>query len=86
MAGNMFREIKEMHKNNFHKDISDIPYELYRKQFTGEEFEKLTKEKPKTIFAASRLPGIRPTTLLYLQYLQGKHCEEEGKKEEEING
>ena len=83
----MFREIKEMHKNNFHKDISGIPYELYRKQFTGEEFEKLSKERPKTIFAASRLPGIRPTTLLYLQYLQGKHCEgEEGKKEEEING
>ncbi len=70
----MLREIKEMHKHNFHKDITQIPYELYQKQFTGEEFEKLTKDRPKTIFAASRLPGIRPTTLLYLQYLQVKHC------------
>lgn len=32
-----------MHRHNFHKDITTIPYELYQKQFTGEEFEKLTK-------------------------------------------
>ncbi len=30
--------------------------------------------KPKTIYAASRISGIRPTTLLYLHYLQIKHC------------
>jgi len=24
-----------MKKNNFHKDISNIPYDLYQKQFTG---------------------------------------------------
>jgi hypothetical protein len=32
----MYREIKDMKKNNFHKDISAIPYELYQQQFTGE--------------------------------------------------
>ena len=73
-----------MRKNNFHKDISEIPYELYKKQFTNEEFEKLTKERPKTIFSASRLPGIRPTTLLYLQYLQVKHCGGEDRSQEEV--
>lgn len=36
MAGHMLKEIKEMKRNNFHKDIENLPYELYRKQFTGE--------------------------------------------------
>jgi hypothetical protein len=36
MAGHMLKEIKEMKKSNFHNDITQIPYELYKKQFTGE--------------------------------------------------
>jgi tRNA U34 5-carboxymethylaminomethyl modifying enzyme MnmG/GidA len=66
-----------MRKNHELRDITAIPYEMYEKQFTSEEYEKLMKEKPKTIFAASRISGIRPTTLLYLHYLQLRHCSAE---------
>ena len=61
-----------MRREQMNTDISQIPYEDYEKQFTGEEFEKLKFNRPKTIYAASRIPGIRPTTLLYLHYLRKK--------------
>jgi NAD/FAD-utilizing enzyme apparently involved in cell division len=46
-----------------------------------EEIEKLKTHKPTTIYAASRIPGIRPTTLIYLhQFIRKKkHVEVEEK-------
>lgn len=79
-TGKMLRQIEEMKKNQEFTDISNLPYEKYEDQFTGEEYEKLIQHKPKTIYAASRISGIRPTTLIYLHFLASKRR----KKEEEI--
>lgn len=64
-----------MKKEEMHGDISNLDYQKYRSQFTGEEFEKLMANRPKTIHAASRIPGIRPTTLLYLHFLKKQGSE-----------
>ena len=59
-----------MKKEEMFGDISGLDYGKYRGQFTGEEYEKLSQARPKTIHAASRISGIRPTTLLYLHFLK----------------
>lgn len=64
--------MERMRREDMNSDISNIPYEQYEKQFTGEEYEKLKVNRPKTLYAASRIPGIRPSTLLYLHYLRKK--------------
>lgn len=56
-------------------DISNLDYKKFKNQFTGEQYEKLMINRPKTIHAASRISGIRPTTLLYLHFLKKQGSE-----------
>jgi len=43
-----------------------------------EEIEKLREHRPTTIFAASRIPGVRPTTLIFLhQFVRRKSSKKE---------
>eukprot|EP01016_Furgasonia_blochmanni_P045164 TRINITY_DN6334_c0_g1_i2.p1 TRINITY_DN6334_c0_g1~~TRINITY_DN6334_c0_g1_i2.p1 ORF type:complete len:162 (-),score=42.30 TRINITY_DN6334_c0_g1_i2:131-616(-) len=60
------KEIEGMKKNQYRADISEMDFETLRDAISPEEIEKLKSHKPNTIFAASRIPGIRPTTLIYL--------------------
>lgn len=61
-----------MKKNEALADISHLSYEELKPHLTLEEYELLNSKKPKTIYAASRIGGVRPTTLLYLHYMSGK--------------
>jgi len=49
--------------------LDDFDFEQLRCSSTKEEVDLLLKNKPTTLFAASRLPGIRPTTILSIQLL-----------------
>ena len=47
-----------------------------------EEIEKLKQHRPTTIHAASRIPGIRPTTLVFLhQFVRKKNPRKEREAE-----
>ena len=68
----MKKQIEKMKQSEEFTDISWIPFERFEKQFTEEQYEKLIEKRPKTIHAASRIPGIRASTILYLHYLAKK--------------
>jgi len=53
-------------KEQYRTDISDFDFEVLSQSVCKEEVEKLKDHRPTTIFAASRIPGIRPTTLIFL--------------------
>jgi len=58
-------------KEQYRTDISDFDFEVLSQSVCKEEVEKLKDHRPTTIFAASRIPGIRPTTLIFLhQYVR----------------
>lgn len=48
---------------------------------TKEELDLIATHKPRTLYAASRIPGIRPTTLISILYLAKKHLGNEPKIE-----
>lgn len=61
-----------MKRDQYRMDISGIDLNQLGLSVCPEEVEKLRTSKPNTIFAASRIPGIRPTTLIYLHQLARK--------------
>lgn len=67
-----------MKKNEVQTDISQLSYEKLKPHLTQEEYELLSTKKPKTIYAASRIGGIRPSTLIYLHFVSGKRDKESG--------
>jgi len=65
------REIESLKRDQYRADISNIDFDVLKHAVCPEEIEKLKSNRPTTIHAASRIPGIRPTTLIYLhQYLR----------------
>lgn len=43
--------------------------EEYRNNFPAEEYEKIERARPTDLYAASRIQGIRSTTLMTLTFL-----------------
>lgn len=62
----LYQEIENLKKNQYRADISELDFDHLKSCCSPEEIEKLKTHKPNTIHAASRIPGIRPTTLLYI--------------------
>ncbi|EGR32887.1 tRNA uridine 5-carboxymethylaminomethyl modification enzyme, putative [Ichthyophthirius multifiliis] len=65
------QEIFNLKQNEI--DISNIDYKNIKFAATQEEIELLKKFKPNTIYAASRIPGMRSSTLTFLYYQAKKH-------------
>lgn len=63
------KEIENMRKEQFTTDISEVDFDTLLNSVCKEEVEKLKEHKPQTIHAASRIQGIKPTTLIYLHQL-----------------
>lgn len=63
------KEIENMRKDQFTIDISEIDFDSLICSVCKEDIEKLKENKPPTIFAASRIRGIKPTTLIFLHQL-----------------
>jgi tRNA U34 5-carboxymethylaminomethyl modifying enzyme MnmG/GidA len=61
-----------MRKDQYRADISTLDFDLLRHSVCPEEVDKLRTHRPATIHAASRIPGIRPTTLIYLHQIVRK--------------
>lgn len=62
------KEVNEIRKNEEMIIPPDIDYSLLRMNLSIEEREKLSELQPYTIAAASRIAGIRPTSILQLIY------------------
>jgi len=63
------KEIENMRKDQFTTDISEVEFDSLGSSVCKEEIEKLKENKPQTIHAASRIQGIKPTTLIFLHHL-----------------
>jgi tRNA U34 5-carboxymethylaminomethyl modifying enzyme MnmG/GidA len=50
-------------------DISEINYDEVKLAIKNEIYEKLIFNKPKTVYAASRIPGVTIPSLLVLIHL-----------------
>lgn len=61
-----------MRREQFQTNIDDLDYSALHNSITKEEIEKLYNNKPSTLHAASRIPGIRPTTLILLHQMAKK--------------
>lgn len=61
------REVMQLQREQFMTNISGVNVEDLAENITTEELELLRDKKPTTIHAASRIPGIRPSTLLILK-------------------
>lgn len=62
-----------MKKEQYRTELSDLDFDELDGIITSEELLKLKENKPRTLFAASRISGIRPTTLILMhQTLKNK--------------
>lgn len=74
------KEIEKMRKDQFTTDISEIEFDNLLSSVCKEEIEKLKENKPQTIHAASRIQGIKPTTLIFLHQLVKRLSQEKFKR------
>ncbi len=61
-----------MKKEEYRAKLDNIDFDELENSISKEEREKLKFNNPQTIHAASRIPGIKPTTLIYLHHLVKK--------------
>ena len=74
------KEIEYMKKDQFTTDISEVEFDSLIASVCKEEIEKLKENKPQTIHAASRIQGIKPTTLIFLHQLVKRLTQEKFKE------
>ena len=60
------KEIEHMKKDQFTTDICEVEFDSLISSVCKERIEKLKENRPQTIHAASRIQGIKPTTLIFL--------------------
>jgi len=53
-------------------DISHIDYNELKIALKTEVYEKLLQNRPKTIYAASRIPGVTPSALMIIVHYKNK--------------
>lgn len=70
------REIEQMRREQFSTDIGELRFEDMDSSICKEDVEKLKEHRPQTIHAASRIQGIKPTTLLFLHQLVKRTAQE----------
>lgn len=66
------KEIENLKKEEYRSKLDDINFDELESSISKEEREKLKSNNPQTIYAASRIPGIKPSTLIYLHHLVKK--------------
>ena len=61
--------MKYLEKLKENAKLENFDFDLLRGRITHEELDSLVKYRPKCLNSASRLPGIRPSTLMVISYL-----------------
>lgn len=79
------KEIEHMKKDQFTTDISEVEFDSLINSICKEEIEKLKENRPQTIHAASRIQGIKPTTLIFLHHMVRRSVQEKHKKAASLN-
>ena len=79
------KEIEHMKKDQFTTDISEVEFDSLINSICKEEIEKLKENRPQTIHAASRIQGIKPTTLIFLHHMVRRSVQEKHKRAASLN-
>lgn len=58
-----------MKKDQYNTTIDDVDFDSLDSMVCKEDIEKLKTNRPQTLHAASRIPGIKSTTIIFLHQM-----------------
>lgn len=63
------QEVRNLEKNKIDVKLDHFDFDMLNGRISNEEVASLNKFKPKCLQTASKLPGIRPSSLMMISYL-----------------